>query len=257
MILIPVLLVATFALSQCSVPTSGAPWAVPTLTSPFGMDEFGRNIASVLVISAARSMLFGTVLAALSIGMALLVAFTVALKSSKIVSLLLNALTAVVESIPTVLWILVAFSAFQTSSKIVTASAFILATLPFISTILRSEFERLSNTPYVEASRLLGLSDYRIMLRHIIPNSAALTGPLFVQVAGMAAAVEGAIGILGFTNRTDLDLGMVLLRGKENLSDHPVVLSTAVIFVISIYCALDIIQTRMKQRQLTMPKGAA
>jgi len=67
-----------------------------------------------------------------------------------------------------------------------------------IARLMRAEFLKLSKAEYVTAARSLGVSNVRIMFRHILPN--ALAPVLTPIVFGIASAVliESALSFLGF-----------------------------------------------------------
>ncbi len=67
-----------------------------------------------------------------------------------------------------------------------------------VARLLRGEFLKLRKTSYVEAASALGSSDWRIILKHMLPNALA---PLFVSATfGVAGAilVESSLSFLGF-----------------------------------------------------------
>ena len=79
----------------------------------------------------------------------------------------------------------------------------------------------------MEAAYSLGASELRVLARYILPNAASVLVPFTGQILGAAIAVDGAIGVIGLGNRSDLDLGVFLLRGKETFGLHPQVLVLA------------------------------
>lgn len=68
---------------------------------------------------------------------------------------------------------------------------------PSFARVIRSEVLIIRETEYVEASRALGASSLRIILRHILPNSFA---PIIVQgsyIFAQAVMLEAALSFLG------------------------------------------------------------
>jgi len=67
-----------------------------------------------------------------------------------------------------------------------------------LSYYLRAEFLRLRNRPFVEAARCQGLSHFRIIFRHILPNAVTPIVTLFpFQLVGAIASLA-ALDFLGF-----------------------------------------------------------
>ena len=84
--------------------------------------------------------------------------------------------------------------------------------------MVRAEFLRLRNFEFVKAAKVLGVSNSRIMFRHILPN-ALVTSITFVPFI-MAEAITSlsALDFLGLGLPTDYpSLGDLVRQGKDNL----------------------------------------
>ena len=85
--------------------------------------------------------------------------------------------------------------------------------------LVRAEFLRGRNFDYVRAARAMGVRDFRIMFRHILPNAmtASLTYLPFI-LAGSVTTLT-ALDFLGFgLPPGSPSLGELLLQGKNNLT---------------------------------------
>ena len=243
----PLILILGFA--PVSAGSGQVLWDEPSLLHILGTDEFGRDALLVLMIATGRSLAIGALLAILSISVSTIVAYIVAIFRMRAASLALKALVQIVESIPTFVWVLAAFAALQGASQLVVAIAFTLALLPAVSTIIAGEFGRLYREPFVDAARLLRANSARLMFRHVLPNSLPVLLPLIVQVLGIAMAIRGAIGLLGFSARTDYDLGIIMLRGKENIVSHPWLMLSVIAAITATYAYLDWLRKHLLQGQ--------
>jgi|HubBroStandDraft_5_1064220.scaffolds.fasta_scaffold02604_5 peptide/nickel transport system permease protein len=220
-------------------------WGAPSFANILGTDEFGRDAALVLLIAIGRSLAAGALLAIVSISASTFVAYIVAVFRIRIASLVLKVLVQIVESIPMFVWVLAAFAALQGASQLIVAITFTLALLPAVSTIIAGEFNRLYREPFIDAALLLRASSARLMFRHILPNSLPILLPLFGQVLGTAMAIRGAIGLLGVSARTDYDLGIIMLRGKENSISHPLLMLSVIAAIALTYVYLDWLRKRV------------
>lgn len=84
--------------------------------------------------------------------------------------------------------------------------------------LVRAEFLRARNFEYVKAARVLGVGEWTIMLRHVLPNAlvAALTMMPFMLSAGVE--VLATLDFLGFGLPSGSpSLGELLLQGKNNI----------------------------------------
>ena len=84
--------------------------------------------------------------------------------------------------------------------------------------VVRAEFLRTRHLEYVQAARVLGVSDRVIMFRHILPNALVATIaylPFMMSGAVVALSALDFLG-LGLPPGTP-SLGDMIRQGKENL----------------------------------------
>ena len=93
----------------------------------------------------------------------------------------------VFRSVPTLFLLIALFALIRTPSM--TSVILIIGLLgwPGLTRLLRAEIQKVRKEEYVEASQILGLSDIRIIIYHVLPNSVA---PV---VVALAFAVSGAV----------------------------------------------------------------
>lgn len=86
-----------------------------------------------------------------------------------------------------------------------------------LASVVRAEFLKIRNLEFVKAARVLGFSDWRIMIRHILPNAmvATITYLPFIMATGIITL--GSLDFLGFGTQ-DASLGELLAQGKNNLT---------------------------------------
>ena len=224
--------------APCLLVGAGAQWALPTLAHPLGTDEFGRDLLATLLAAVGLSLLKGLAITGAALVVSIAAAELVTLRGRSGLAAAARVAANVVESVPVVLWIFIVVIAVPGPRFLVVALAFCLVVLPIATQLLSGEFFRLPRTPYVEAAYHLGAGEIRVLTRYILPNAAAVIVPFGVQILGAAIAVDGAIGVIGLGSRSDLDLGIFLLRGKENFFLHPQVLIAAVIAYGLVYAYL-------------------
>lgn len=214
------------------------PWSSPTLANPLGTDEFGRDVLSTAIIAAGLSLSKGLAMTGTTLILGLLAAELVTLARSAALSGAIRLLARVIESIPVVFWVLIVVIVLKEHRSIVAGVAFTLVVLPSAITIISGELLRLRHIPFVEAAYLLGVPESRVLFRYILPGARAVLLPFAVQILGGAVAVDGAIGVIGLGSRLDQDLGVFLIRGKENFQLHPQILLVAIAMYATIYLYL-------------------
>jgi peptide/nickel transport system permease protein len=160
-----------------------------------GTDRYGRDILSRLLVGARVSMAVGTiaVLLSLSIGLflGLLAGYYRGLTDSAVM-FVINILWA----IPTLLLV---FALTLALGKGFWQIFIAIGLTLWVSAarLIRGQVLVLRELDYVQAAKALGLSDFRILTRHILPNIA---GPVLVLAAGnfaTAILLEAGLSFLG------------------------------------------------------------
>ena len=84
--------------------------------------------------------------------------------------------------------------------------------------VVRTEFLRARNFDYVRAARALGLTDRKIMWRHVLPNAMVATLTYLPFIVTGAVGTLTALDFLGFgLPPGSASLGELMKQGKNNL----------------------------------------
>ena len=84
--------------------------------------------------------------------------------------------------------------------------------------LVRAEFLRARNFEYVRAARALGLSDARIMFKHLLPNAVVSTITFMPFILAGSVTVLTSLDFLGFgLPPGSPSLGELIAQGKNNL----------------------------------------
>ncbi|WP_395020342.1 ABC transporter permease [Dongia sp.] len=84
--------------------------------------------------------------------------------------------------------------------------------------VVRTEFLRVRNLEYVRAAKALGMSDWRVMVKHILPNAMVTTLTLLPFTLSASVGVLTALDFLGLgLPPGSPSLGELLSQGKNNL----------------------------------------
>ena len=163
---------------------------------PLGSDNSGRDIW-VEVMYGARATLsvaFAVLLARLLIGVAL--GAIAGWYAGRPIDRAVSALTDAFAAFPTILFALLWIFAFDIRSGL-SAFAIALAITGWwgFGRATRSAVVALQGRPFLEAGRSLGLSEFALFVRHVMPNLLPILG---VSAALEASAILLALGELGF-----------------------------------------------------------
>jgi peptide/nickel transport system permease protein len=226
----------------------GSSWAPASLSAPLGFDEFGRNLLLTLAAAGLLSLTKAAVITSIILGLALAAGQVLSRSARAGVGRGLQLLVDSVEAVPPVLWVLAIFAALREPRLALVGIAFGLVTLPTAIALTAGEIRRLRHEPFVEFAYGLGLSEWQVTWRHLLPNAMAVLSPFAFQVIGVALAVDGAVGIIGMGSRTELDLGAFLLRGQENFVLQPQLMIATLAFYVAIYAGLSCLARRIATR---------
>jgi microcin C transport system permease protein len=84
--------------------------------------------------------------------------------------------------------------------------------------VVRAEFLRARNLEYVKAARALGLSNAKIMIKHVLPNAMVATLTMMPFILNGSISTLTSLDFLGFgLPPGSPSLGEMLQQGKTNL----------------------------------------
>jgi peptide/nickel transport system permease protein len=186
----------------------------------FGTDEFGRDILSRIIhgaqvslqvafIAVGFSLLIGTVLGAL------------AGYYGGVVDYLITSITDIAYSFPTTL-LAIAFIAVLGPGLQSVIIAIALASWSGYCRVVRGQFIALKNREFVDAAKVLGMSDGRIMFGHILPNTLAPVIVMATLELPKAIVIEASLSFLGLgTQPPTPSWGVILDSGKGLIGQAP------------------------------------
>lgn len=103
---------------------------------------------------------------------------------------------------------------------------------PAATRLVRASVLSVSQEPYVEAARALGLPTRRILARHVLPNAWK---PLVVHAsadAGLLIAAEATLTFLGIGLQIPaISWGLMVAAGQSDMADHPHLLLFPAVFL--------------------------
>ena len=167
----------------------------PSATYVFGTDLFGRDLASRIMEGAKNSLY----VAVLSVALAGLVGTFLGLLSGFAGGLLDNVIMRVMDvffAFPALLLALLVITVLGPGLNN-TVLAIAIVYMPIFARVARGPVLAVKEMEFVQAGRGLGARSWRLMLRHILPNTLA---PLIVQVSlalSWSLLTEAALSFLG------------------------------------------------------------
>ena len=188
----------------------------PTKENWIGTDDQGRDVVARLIYGFRISVIFGLVLTILSsiVGVA---AGAVQGYFGGRIDILGQRFIEIWSGLP-VLFLLIILSSFVEPNFWWLLLIMLLFSWMGLVGVVRAEFLRGRNLEYVRAARALGLSNIRIMSRHILPNAMVATMTFMPFILSGSITTLTALDFLGFGLPVGSpSLGELLAQGKANL----------------------------------------
>jgi len=189
----------------------------PSLRHLFGTDQVGRDVFSRVLYGARVSPLIAVFV--------LLIACAAGIPLGLAAGYLVGAADEIIMRVTDVflafppLLLALAFAAVLPASLTSLTVAIAITWWPWYARLIRGQAASVAGRPYVEACTALGIPRWRILLRHVLPNSLT---PLIVQVSldfGGVILTSSALSFLGLGAQDPVpDWGLMIAEGQNYFS---------------------------------------
>lgn len=192
----------------------------PSLAHPFGTDQLGRDLLS-RTIHGTSTTLSSTLLA---VSIAFVVGTLIGLISGFAggrVDAIAMRLVDVLLTVPSLLlaMTIVIVLGYGTMNIAIAVGVSSVASFARIS---RAEVIKIAQSEYIESAYLLGDRPFRVLRRHILPNSLAPVLSLVALEFGTAILAVSALGFLGYgAPPPQPEWGLTVAEGRDVLAVHP------------------------------------
>ncbi len=180
---------------------TGGQYANPSGAHWFGGDHLGRDVFSRIVHGARVSLYVGVASAFLGSSVGLIVGVASVQLGGK-VDLVVQRIVDAMMAFPGLILAIAIMSALGASVHNVVI-ALTIAFIPSTARIVRSQSLAIIEMDYVLAARAVGAGNWRIILRHIIPNIFALYLVVVTFYIGGAIISEAGLSFLGVGSPID------------------------------------------------------
>ncbi|UTF60578.1 ABC transporter permease [Gilvimarinus sp. DA14] len=188
----------------------------PSSENWLGTDDQGRDILARLIYGFRISVIFGLMLTLATTVIGVAAGAVQGFYGGK-VDLIGQRLLEVWSSMPTLFVLIIIASLVPPSFWILLLILLLFGWMALVG-VVRAEFLRARNLDYVLAAKSMGVSDFTLMFRHLLPNAmvATVTFIPFLLVGGVTSLT--ALDFLGFgLPPGSASLGEMVSQGKNNL----------------------------------------
>jgi peptide/nickel transport system permease protein len=169
--------------------------AAPNAQHWMGTDSFGRDVWSRIIHGARISLAVGIGSTALGASIGVMVGLASGYLSGW-VDLVFQRITDILQALPLLVLALVMTAALGPSlPNVIIAIAIPL--VPIVARVVRANTLALREQPFVEAAKSIGMSEMRIALRHVLPNTLAPLIVLATAQFGSTILTEASLSFLG------------------------------------------------------------
>lgn len=188
----------------------------PSKTHFLGTDELGRDLFSRIMWGSRVSLKVGIVAVGIAIIIGIIVGSISGFYGGKVDAVLMR-FVDIMLAFPTFFLILAVIAILEPSIFTIMAVIGVTSWMD-VARLVRAEFLTLKERDFVDAARAIGVSNTRLIFRHILPN--ALSPVLVSATFGVAGAIltESGLSFLGLgVQPPDPSWGNILTSGKDNI----------------------------------------
>ncbi len=188
-------------------------------THVLGTDQLGRDVLYLTLKGARVAILIGGLTSLIAIPLALLFGVSAGY-FGKWIDDIVFFMVSTLASIPSILFLIALIMALGKSTLNVCIALGVTSWVGFCR-LSRGETLKLRELDYVHAARTLGVPEWKIIFRHIVPNLMHLVVITFVLLFSGLVLTEAVLAWLGIG--ADGSWGQMIAQAKNELSREPIV----------------------------------
>jgi peptide/nickel transport system permease protein len=199
-----------------------------------GTDSLGRDILSRLIYGARVSLTMGLMIVVIGAVIGIILGSISGFYGGKTDNYIMRFLD-IYQSIPSVLLAIALATAMGPGIKSAVIALGV-ASFPKYARLIRASILQIRGLEYVEASRVIGASDFRILITHIIPNAFSPMIVFITMYVGTSILLAASLSFIGLGAQAPLpEWGAMLSGGRSLMRDYPtLVLYPGVMIMITV-----------------------
>jgi peptide/nickel transport system permease protein len=209
--------------------------------NPFGQDDIGRDYFALVMSGTQRSIIIMLIIGSVGATLGTIIGSVSGFFRGWVDSALMR-FTDFIITIPTI--VIGSVIGFHFGNLGIVFLGFFLGLFAWtgLSRLVRGEFLSLREREFVDAARVAGASNRRIIFKHILPNAVGVIIVSVTLLMSGAILLETALSYLGFgVVPPDVSLGLLVSQFQESFSTRPWLFWWPGFFIISIALSINFI----------------
>lgn len=208
---------------------------------PFGQDDIGRDFFALVMKGAQRSLSVMIIIGILGGTIGTIVGSISGFYRGKVDAILMR-FTDFIITVPAIVIGSVIGYHFGNLGAIFLAFYLGLVAWTGLSRLVRGEFLTLREREFVDAARVAGATNRRIIFKHILPNAVGVIIVSVTLLMSGAILLETALSYLGFgVVPPDVSLGLLISQYQDSFTTRPWLFWYPGLFIISIALSINFI----------------
>ncbi|MCL2804209.1 MAG: ABC transporter permease [Micrococcales bacterium] len=208
---------------------------------PFGQDTVGRDMFAMTMRGIQQSLTVMVLIGVLAAVIGILVGATAGYFRGRLDTALMR-FTDMVIAMPVMVIALVLGKMVNGANAITLGVALAFVYWMTMSRLVRAEFLTLREREFVDAARVAGSSNTRIILKHILPNAIGVVIVNTTLLMSQAILLETALSYLGFGIQfPDISLGNLISENQTAFAQRPWLFWWPGVFIILIALCVNFV----------------
>ena len=210
-------------------------------THPFGQDDIGRDYFALVMKGTQRSLSVMVIIGSIAATLGVVVGSIAGFYRGRIDAILMRFVDFMI-TIPVIIIGSVVGYRYGNLGAAFLALLLGLFAWTGLSRLVRGEFLTLREREFVDAARVAGATNRRVIFKHILPNAMGVIIVSVTLLLSGAILLETALSFIGFGVVTpDVSLGLLISQYQDSFTTRPWLFWYPGLFIISIALSVNFI----------------
>lgn len=194
---------------------------MPSTAHFLGTDNFGRDVLSRIIYGTRVSLIIGVLAVVVACAIGTVLGMIAGYFGGWIDDLITRLMEAV-RAVPQIILAMALTAVFGSGIKNLAIILGISSMAGYVR-MMRGQVLTIKQADYIMAGKLQGNKDFRLMFRHILPNSISPIIVMMTQQVGSTILAEAGLSFLGLgISAPTASWGSMVSEGRNYLMDNPV-----------------------------------